>query len=74
MAWARTYLKNYGVIINGGRSVWAITSDYTVKTELDAKEIVAYTVNKNVQRRLNAAVSTTMQDGEPNDTDPTNDY
>ena len=74
LAWARTYLKNYGVIINSGRSVWAITSDYTVKTELDAKEIVAYTVNRNVQRRLNAAVSTEVQDGEPNDTDPTNDY
>lgn len=74
LAWARTYLKNYGVIINGGRSVWAITPDYTVNTELDAKEIIAYTVNKNVQRRLNAAVSTAAQDGEPNDTDPTNDY
>lgn len=31
-------------------------------------------MNKNVQCRLNVAVSTAAQDGEPNDTDPTNDY
>ena len=24
LAWARTYLKNFGVIVNSGRSVWAI--------------------------------------------------
>lgn len=74
LAWARTYLKNFGVIINSGRSVWAIAPDYTTKVELNTKEIVAYTVNRNMQRRLSAAVSIEVQDSEPNDTDPTNDY
>lgn len=74
LAWARTYLKNFGVIINSGRSVWAIAPDYTTKVELNAKEIVAYTVNRNLQRRLKAASFTEVQDSEPNDTDPTNDY
>lgn len=27
-AWARTYLRSYGVIENASRSVWAITSKY----------------------------------------------
>ena len=74
LAWARTYLKNFGVIVNSGRSVWAIAPDYTAKVELNTKEIVAYTVNRNMQRRLNAAASTEVQDSEPNDTDPSNDY
>ncbi len=74
LAWARTYLKNFGVIINSGRSVWAIAPDYTAKVELNTKEIVAYTINRNIQRRLNATVSTEVQNSEPNDSDPTNDY
>lgn len=74
LAWARTYLKNFGVIVNSGRSVWAIAPDYTAKVELNTKEIVAYTVNRNIQRRLNATVTTEVQDNEPNDADPSNDY
>lgn len=74
LAWARTYLKNFGVIVNSGRSVWAIAPDYTAKVELNTKEIVAYTVNRNIQRRLNETVTTEVQDKEPNDADPSNDY
>lgn len=51
LAWARTYLKNYGVIINSARSVWSITPNYTLGIELDAKEIVAFIANKNAKRR-----------------------
>ena len=49
LAWARTYLKNYGVIINSARSVWSITSNYTSGIELDSKEIVAFTANKKLK-------------------------
>lgn len=52
LAWARTYLKNYGVIENSARSVWAITSAYTTNVEINAKEIVAFTTNKNAEKRL----------------------
>lgn len=51
LAWARTYLKNFGVIINSARSVWSITPDYTTGVELDAREIVSYTANRNAERR-----------------------
>lgn len=45
LAWARTYLKNYGVISNSKRCVWSISSKYsnTNPSELNAKEIIAYT-------------------------------
>ncbi|WP_418873409.1 restriction endonuclease [[Ruminococcus] torques] len=52
LAWARTYLKNYGVIENSARSVWSITSAYTTNVEINAKEIVAFTANKNAEKRL----------------------
>lgn len=51
LAWARTYLKKFGVIINSARSVWSITSDYTAGVELDAREIVSYTASRNAERR-----------------------
>lgn len=47
LAWARTYLKNYGIIVNSARSVWSITSEYASELTVSAKEIVAFTVQKN---------------------------
>lgn len=55
LAWARTYLKNYGIIINSARSVWSITSKFSRVDELNAKEIVAFTSNKNVENRKKIA-------------------
>lgn len=51
LAWARTYLKNYGIVVNSARSVWSITSEYVSGLTVSAKEIVAYTVKKNAQKR-----------------------
>lgn len=51
LAWARTYLKNYGIIVNSARSVWSITSEYASGLTVSAKEIVAFTVQKNDQKR-----------------------
>lgn len=51
LAWARTYLKNYGIIVNSARSVWSITSEYASGLTVSAKEIVAYIVQKNAQKR-----------------------
>lgn len=51
LAWARTYLKNYGIIVNSARSVWSITSEYASELTVSAKEIVAFTVQKNAKKR-----------------------
>lgn len=67
LAWARTYLKNYGVIINSARSVWSITPNYTVGIELDPKEIVAFTVNKNAKRRAVSGKKAISNSEKPDD-------
>lgn len=51
LAWARTYLKNYGIIVNSARSVWSITPEYASELTVSAKEIVAFTVQKNAKKR-----------------------
>ena len=51
LAWARTYLKNYGIIVNSARSVWSITPEYASDLTVSAKEIVAFTVQKNAKKR-----------------------
>lgn len=67
LAWARTYLKNYGVIANSARSVWAITSNYTNGSDLNPKEVVAFTANKNAQRRAAAGKKVIHDPKEPDD-------
>ena len=62
LAWARTYLKNYGIIVNSARSVWSITPEYASELTVSAKEIVAFTVQKNAKKR-EMAKSNDKQDG-----------
>lgn len=52
LAWARTYLKNYGVIENSARAVWSIRPEFAQESMLDAKHIVQTVVANNRQRRL----------------------
>ena len=40
LAWARTYLKKYGLIDNSDRGVWALTARYKPGQDIDVKNIV----------------------------------
>ena len=40
LAWARTYLKNYGLLEKSRRGVWAIASDKRHISEINPKEVV----------------------------------
>jgi restriction system protein len=40
LAWARTYLKKYGVLENSSRGVWAIAADKRHISEVDPKVVV----------------------------------
>ena len=51
LAWARTYMKNFGIIENSARSVWSITPQFRNELNATAKEIVA---NMNKYRKRNA--------------------
>lgn len=53
-AWAKTYLKNYGVVTNSVRGVWSITPQYTDDMKLAPKDIVAFTNKRNAKRREEA--------------------
>lgn len=50
-AWARTYMRSYGVIENAARSVWAITADFAQTEHLDGKTIVSEVKKQNAERR-----------------------
>ena len=74
LAWARTYLKNYGVIVNSARSVWSITSKFTSVKELNEKEIIAFTVNKSSEKKKKIAGNgNTILELPPEDYNPEND-
>jgi restriction system protein len=49
-AWARTYLKNYGLIDNSERAVWALTPEGRMTEEVDSREVV-----REIQKRQREA-------------------
>lgn len=81
LAWAKTYLKNYGILTNSERGVWAIKPEAMEIESVDAKQIVAEVVAKTREKRLASAAEaspgkaeTTACDTDPaSDDDPTND-
>ena len=74
LAWARTYLKNYGVIVNSARGVWSITSEYTSVEDLDVKEVVAFIVNKSTNKRKKTTENANkILELSPEDDNPGND-
>lgn len=65
LAWARTYMKNYGVIENSARAVWSIRPDYAQESTLDAKHIVQTVKAENLQRKNSGTQS--AENGSPED-------
>lgn len=61
-AWARTYLRSYGVIENASRSVWAITSTYAKEEKVNSKEIVSEVVRLNTEKRNGTSPDTVSSD------------
>lgn len=46
LAWARTYLKNYGAIVNTKRGIWVITTAFSETESVDYKDVIKKTVEK----------------------------
>lgn len=44
LAWARTYLKNYGLLENSARGIWALTSQGRQKTSVNKNEVKRYVI------------------------------
>ena len=54
LAWARTNLKNYGVIKSIKRGTWEIEPSFTEDIQLNYREIIEYTANKKQHLDNNA--------------------
>jgi len=75
-AWARTYLKNFGVITNSARSVWSIMPKYTGNVEINPKEITTFTNKKKAKKRAEKTKESSKQKENtlsPDDGDTDND-
>lgn len=73
LAWARTYLKNYGVIINSARGIWSIMPKFTNVEELNEKEIIVHIAYKNAQKRKKINENVNIMNLTPEDNNPEND-
>lgn len=68
LAWARNYLKRYGLIENSSRGVWALTEFGQKTNEVDQEKVKKAVVKKDKDQRLNKQKT---EKGEPNLTDKT---
>ena len=62
LMWARTYLKNYGAVESSKQGVWVLTAKGAALAklaDLDVKEIVRFTNNKNGATKNNGSESDT---------------
>ena len=51
LAWARTYLKKYGLIDNSERSVWSLTARGRETQRVEPKEVVRFVNQQNQARK-----------------------
>lgn len=60
LAWARTYMKNYGILTRSAKSVWSLTPEYSNgSAEITGKEVVSYSVKKNHEKKKAAEIELT---------------
>lgn len=73
LAWARTYLKKYGLIDNSSRGVWSLTPKADAVSEVDPLEVVRFvrglTADRPDRKResLPAPPELTNEEAAPND-------
>ena len=66
LAWARTYLKNFGVIDNSQRGVWVLTNEAKKHLEVDTKEVLDFVQALSKERKKTKPISSIDL---PSDTD-----
>jgi restriction system protein len=52
LAWARTYLKKYGILENSSRGIWSISNDKNDIREVNSKEVVDF-VHSRIKEKEN---------------------
>ena len=71
LAWARTYLKKYGVITNSERSIWSIMPDYAAAEKLEDKKIIRHLTDQKRKKKISNVDPANPE--LPQDNDPSND-
>ena len=64
LAWARTYLKAYGVLKNSERSVWFLGSEYLEEKEIDAMKVMAAYRDKTYKKDKTSLKDNADEDAE----------
>lgn len=57
LAWARTYLKKYGLITNSSTGVWTITDKGQESEELDNNKVVKFVQEQNLIKKYGKKIS-----------------
>lgn len=74
LAWARTYLKKYGVIDNSTRGVWALTNKAEGIAQVDPREVVRAVQSMNAGRRERKKTTTVEDAPEAIEDESENDW
>ena len=61
LAWARTYLKKYGLLENSSRGIWAISNDKNHIKEINPKDVVDF-VHSLLKDKKDKAIDDTVVD------------
>ncbi|MGY4385718.1 restriction system protein [Pedobacter sp. UYP24] len=67
LAWARTYLKKYGLLENSSRGIWALVDNEIDTTRLKADEIVKYVREKTRKPKSEKPKNPKLQNEEVED-------
>jgi restriction system protein len=64
LAWARTYLKKYGLLENSSRGVWAISNEKNDIKEIDPKEVVDFVHSLSKNKKDTTVEEPVVEDSE----------
>lgn len=67
LAWARTYLKKYGLLENSSRGIWALVDNDINTTELNSDEIVKFVREKSRKPKSEKPKNPKLQNEEVED-------
>ncbi|MXY28737.1 restriction endonuclease [Candidatus Poribacteria bacterium] len=69
LAWARTYLKKGGALVNSTRGVWALTETGATIKEIDEVQAIYSSVNKERRQQI-PTKGPDLEEGKPDAIDP----
>jgi restriction system protein len=70
LAWARTYLKKYGLLDNSSRGVWVLLPEKADITAVDPQEVIKTVREKDKQEKSSASETFTSEDELPAEAEP----